>query len=146
MKARLAVTLVLVAAGGWAREDTATIARLKAELKESHPYVAPVARDSEVAPLDEPVLKLEKMVVTISPAFEVDVLKEARRAVARREAQQFSLAKGGRLLAFTRGEVGFWPTIIPVNAAAAGRPGDPLASPVKKPDVMLVVDLLRLKW
>jgi hypothetical protein len=136
MKARLAVTLVLMAGCGWAKEDTVVVARLKAELKDAHPYVVPVAKEGEAESVDEPVLKLEKMVVTISPAFAVDVLAEARRAAAVREAARFSLRKGGTLFSSYRGDIGFWPAIVPVDDTPWKRKGD----------VGIRVDLLRLKW
>lgn len=125
----------LVAGCCWAGEETVVTARLKVELKELHPYVAPTGDAATEDPVNEPVLKLEPMTVTLSRAFTVDVLAEARRAAAVREAAQFSLLKGGTLFSFRRGELGFWPTVVPVNA-----------TPVKKPDTLLVIDLLRLKW
>jgi len=127
---------VLGAGCVYAGGDTAVTARLKAELKESHPYVPPPpAAEAGPETITEPVFKLETMSVSLSRAFTVDVLAEARRAAAAREAEQFSLVKGGTLLSFRHGDVGFWPTVVPATA-----------TPVKKPDAMLVIDLLRIKW
>ena len=43
--------------------------------------------------------------------------------------------RGGTLLAFTRGELGFWPKLVPADDL-----------PVKKGTVLMAIDLLRIKW
>ena len=81
----------------------------------------------------EPVLDLEPMV--ISRDMETDLLAEARRAAEAKKEAEFSLLRGGKLLSFRRGDIGFWPKIVPTDA-----------TPVKKADVALNIDLLRIKW
>jgi hypothetical protein len=108
-------------------------ARLKTEFKATYRY-APSDRGEEAPASDgEPVLQLEPMIITRS--LETDILAEARRQAEVRKAGEFSPLRGGTILSFQRGEIGFWPKIVPVNA-----------TPVKKGDVLVSVDLLRLKW
>lgn len=113
-------------------------ARLKAELKEAHHYIAPVAGAENSEWTSDPVLHLEPMLVTGSSSFEVDILAEARRAAAAREAMKFSPLKGGLIFSSGRTELGFWPKLVPVDAVEAGT--------VKKKTVGISVDLLRIKW
>jgi hypothetical protein len=107
--------------------------KLRVRILETLPPVPPKGREEEVKADDEQVLELEPMIVT--SAMETDLLAEARRAAEARQAAQFSLLRGGKLLSFPRGEIGFWPKLIPVKE-----------TPVKKGEVMLSVDLLRIKW
>lgn len=95
------------------------------------PAAEPMKENMETG--GEPVLELEPMIIT--PAVETDFLAEARRAAAARKAAEFSLLRGGKLFSFPRGEIGFWPQIVPINA-----------TPVKKGDVGISTDLLRIRW
>lgn len=108
--------------------------KLRAKIVETLP-AAPAAGPAEEKPeLDgEPVLELEPMIIT--RAREADLLAEARRAAEARKAREFSLLKGGTLLSFRHGDLGFWPKLVPIDE-----------TPVKKGEVGLSVDLLRLKW
>lgn len=96
---------------------------------------APAVRPVEESPErdGEPVLELEPMIIT--PAMETDLLAEARRAAEAKKAAEFSLLRGGTLISFRKGDIGFWPKIVPVDA-----------TPVKKGEVGISVDLLRIKW
>jgi hypothetical protein len=134
MKARCSLLFVLATGGAFGEADTAVAARLRAEFKESFAYVPSAAGEEMPAGSDGTVLELEPMVVT-RPLAEADIMEESRRRAAAREAAKFSALKGGSLLTFRRGEIGFWPKIVPVDA-----------TPVKKADVALTIDLLRLKW
>ncbi len=133
MLARLTVLLLLAAGCCRGQIETVVTARLRAEFKEAYPY-APLARGEEGQALsDEPVLELEPMIIT--RALETDSLDTARREAEAKKAAEFSLLRGGTLLSFRRGDIGFWPKIVPVND-----------TPVKKGDVLISVDLLRIKW
>jgi len=134
MKARC--TLLFVVMTGWVsgEAETAVMARLRAEFKESYAYVPSAAGEEKPELEGEAVLELEPMVVT-RPLSDAEIMEEARRLAAAREAAKFSALKGGSILTFRRGEIGFWPKIVPVDA-----------TPVKKADVALTIDLLRLKW
>lgn len=133
MFTRTAVLLLLVAGCCHGQSETVITARLKAEFKETYRY-APSDAGEDVPTLDgEPVLELEPMIITRS--LETDVLAEARRQAEARQAKEFSPLRGGTIHSFKRGEIGFWPMLVPIDA-----------TPVKKGEVMLVVDLLRLKW
>ena len=134
MKARCSLLFVLTAGWAFGNAETAVMARLKAEFKESFAYAPPAVGEKNPELAGEPVLELEPMIVR-RPLSEGDIMEEARRLAAAREAAKFSALKGGSLLTFRRGEIGFWPQIVPVNA-----------TPVKKADVALTIDLLRLKW
>ena len=128
--------LLLVATGAcWGKVETAVAARLKADLLQAHPYVVPAAAGQDPASGGEPVLQLEPMTVTGEHSFEVDILAEARRVAELRKAKEFSLLSGGTLHSFTRGELGFWPKLVPVDDL-----------PVKKGTVLMTIDLLRIKW
>lgn len=126
--------LLLLAQGGWAQADTPVAARLKAEFKATYTYSPPATVEENPVGDGEPILELEPMVIT-RPLSEVDIMEAARRAAEAREAKKFSALKGGTLLSFRRGDLGFWPQIVPVDA-----------TPVKKAEVLLVIDLLRIKW
>lgn len=108
--------------------------KLRARILETLPP-APVATRAEESPVPEgeQLLELEPMIITRTK--ETDLLAEARRAAEARKAAEFSLLRGGTLLSFRRGDIGFWPKIVPINA-----------TPVKKGDVGISVDLLRIKW
>lgn len=134
MLTRVTVGLLLGTVCGYGQAETAATTRLKAEFKETFHYTPPApGAEEEAAPSDEPVLELEPMIITRS--LEGDILAEARRAAEAKRAKEFSLRHGGTLLAFPRGEIGFWPKLVPVKE-----------TPVKKGEVMLSVDLLRIKW
>lgn len=108
--------------------------KLRARIVETLPP-APAAQPVEenLESDGEPVLELEPMVITRD--METDLLAEARRAVEAKKEAEFSLLRGGKLLSFRRGDIGFWPKIVPTDA-----------TPVKKADVALNIDLLRIKW
>lgn len=108
--------------------------KLRAKIVEALPP-APAAGPAEGQPEPdgEPVLELEPMIIT--RARETDLLAEARRAAEARKAREFSLLKGGTLLSFRRGDLGFWPKLVPIDE-----------TPVKKGEVGISVDLLRIKW
>lgn len=135
MMARTAVLLLLMAGCGQGWAETAVTVRLKKEFKDAHPYTPPAAVAENPDPGDGPALVLEPMLITGSHSFAVDILAEARRATAVAAAAKFSLQQGGKLLSFPRGDLGFWPAIVPVDA-----------TPVKKGAVAISVDLLRFKW
>ena len=138
MMARPTALFLLAVGSCWGRAETVVTARLKAELKAAHPYVLPIAGEENPDLSGEPVFKLEPMLVTGSPTFEVDILAEARRAAAAREAMKFSLRKGGTLFSSRRADLGFWPKLVPVTELGAGQ--------VKRGTVGIAVDLLRIKW
>jgi len=135
MMVRASLMLLVATGACWGKVETAVTARLKADLQQAHPYVALAAAGQDAAPGGEPVLQLEPMTVTGEHAFEVDILAEARRVAEMRKAKEFSLLRGGTLLAFTRGELGFWPKLVPADDL-----------PVKKGTVLMAIDLLRIKW
>lgn len=109
--------------------------KLRARIRETLPPPPPAGSSVEERPDQEgePVLELEPMVITRT--VETDLLAEARRAAQAKKAAEFSLLRGGTLVSFRRGELGFWPKIVPIDA-----------SPVKKGDVGISVDFLRIKW
>lgn len=133
MLTRPAVLLLLVAGCCHAQSETVVTARLKTEFKETYRYAPSDPGEAAPALDGEPVLELEPMIITRS--LETDILAEARRQAEARKAKEFSPLRGGTIHSFRRGEVGFWPTLVPIDA-----------TPVKKGEVMLIVDLLRLKW
>lgn len=135
MLARCFMLLLLGTSCCWAQTETAVTGRLKAEFQAAYAYAPPTAVEEKPELSGEPVLELEPMVVTRSLAFGADILAEARRATEAKKAKEFSILRGGSLLSFRRGDIGFWPKIVPVDA-----------TPVKKGDVAISVDLLRLKW
>jgi hypothetical protein len=132
--------LLLLGAGGcWAKEAGAVKERLKADLREKHSYLPPKPVESSPVPADEPVHQLDPVVVT-RPGFRVeDLLADARRAAEAEKAKKFSPLKGGLLYSKKFGgrelDLGVWPKLVPVAE-----------TPVKKGEVMLRVDLLRLRW
>jgi hypothetical protein len=108
--------------------------KLRARILETLPPAPVIQPREEGSERDgEPVLELEPMIIT--SALDSDLLAEARRAAATRQAEEFSVLRGGRLLSFRKGEIGFWPKIVPTNA-----------TPVKKGDVAITIDLLRINW
>ncbi len=131
---------MLLATGSCCGETQVTAKeRLISELKEVHRYVAAVPDESKPTALDEPVLQLERMVVT-KPALRIeDLLAQARRAAEAEKARKFSPLTGGLIYAKNFGgkelNLGIWPRLVPTNE-----------TPMKKGDVMLRVDLLRIKW
>lgn len=133
MLARFTGLLLLGAGCCCGQAETAVTARLKEEFKETYRYTPPAAEEAVTDLSGEPVLELEPMIVTRS--METDILAEARRVAEARKAKEFSPLRGGTLYSFRRGDIGFWPKIVPVND-----------TPVKKGDVAISVDLLRLKW
>lgn len=135
MLARCFMLFLLAASCCRAQVEIAVTDRLKAEFKVTYPYTPPDAVEEKLELSGEPVLELEPMVVTRSLSFGADILAEARRATEAQKAKEFSILRGGSLLSFRRGDIGFWPKIVPVDA-----------TPVKKGDVAISVDLLRLKW
>ena len=130
---RLPLVLLLLASCGVGRAQTAVTARLKTEFKETYAYAPPVKMETEPEANGEPVLELEPMIITHS--MTEDILAEARRVAEARKAREFSLLRGGTLLSFRRGDIGFWPQLVPVDA-----------TPFKKGTVGISVDLLRIKW
>jgi len=135
------VSLFLFMAGSCVAEEPVVMRdRLRAELKERHSYAPPKpVEDGKPAPIDDSVLQLEPVVVK-KPVFRVDdLLAEARRRAEAEKAKQFSPLKGGLIYAKDFGgkelNLGIWPKLVPTND-----------TPVKKGEVMLRVDLLRLKW
>lgn len=124
----------------WAEGPASMKDRLRAGLKEWHAYVPSKPADSTPAQADDLVLHLDPIVVT-RPVFRVDdLLAEARRAAAAEKAGKFSPLKGGLLYARNFGgkelNLGIWPKLVPVAEIPS----------LKKGEVMLRVDLLRLKW
>ena len=132
---RWLLLLAMLSAGPvWAGQATSAALREKLSARIKEALRPPGTKEvEEPAKLEEDVLELEPMIVT--SAMEIDLLAEARRQAEAKRAKEFSLRHGGRLLSFPRGEIGFWPKLIPVKE-----------TPVKKGDVMLSVDLLRIKW
>ena len=135
MMVRASLMLLVATGACWGKVETAVTARLKADLQQAHPYVALAAAGQDPVAGGEPVLQLEPMTVTGEHSFEVDILAEARRVAEMRKAKEFSLLRGGTLLSFTRGELGFWPKLVPVDDL-----------PVRKGTVLMAVDFLRIKW
>ncbi len=114
-------------------------ARLKAELKEAHPYAPPKPVESHPVVADDSVLQLDPIKVTRSVFRIEDLLAQARRAAEAEKARKFSPLKGGLIYAKNFGgkelNLGIWPKLVPTTE-----------TPVKKGEVMIRVDLLRLKW
>ena len=138
MIVRISALLLLTVGCCWGKAETAVTARLKAELKEAHPYVPPAAPGGDTDLGGDPVFHLEPMTVTSSSSFEVDLQAEARRAAAAREARKFSPQKGGLIFSSGRMDLGFWPKLVPVESVEVGS--------LKKQTVGISVDLLRIKW
>lgn len=113
--------------------------QLKAELREAHLYVPPKPVESSPVLADESILQLDPIKVT-RPVFRVeDLLAQARRAAEAEKARKFSPLTGGLIYEKNFGgkelNLGIWPMLVPTTE-----------TPVKKGEVMLRVDLLRLKW
>lgn len=113
--------------------------RVRAELKQAHPYAPPQPVESSPVVADEAVLQLERVVVKKPDLRIEDLLAEARRAAEAEKAKQFSPLTGGLIYSKHFGgkelNLGLWPKLVPTND-----------TPVKKGEVMLRVDLLRIKW
>jgi hypothetical protein len=133
-------SLSLLLAGSCCADEAGKVReRLKAEIREMHPYAPPAPVESSPLVADESVLQLDPVKVT-RPAFRVeDLLAEARRAAEAEKARRFSPLTGGLIYSKNFGgkelNLGIWPMLVPTNE-----------TPVKKGEVMLRVDLLRLKW
>jgi hypothetical protein len=131
------VFLCLCVAGScWAGEVNQ---RLRTELKITHAYAPAPPVESSPVVADDSVLQLETVVVT-RPVFRVeDLLAQARRAAEAEKAKRFSPLTGGLIYAKNFGgkelNLGIWPKLVPTTE-----------TPVKKGEVMLRVDLLRIKW
>lgn len=108
--------------------------KLRGRLLETLPPPAPASGESDPkVEVDDEILELAPM--TIRRSLEADLLAEAQRAAEAKKAKEFSLLRGGSIYSFRRGEIGFWPKIVPTDA-----------TPVKKGSVGITVDFLRLKW
>jgi len=134
-------SLCLLMAGSCCAEEAGRVQeRLKAELKETHPYVSPKPVESSPMLADEAVLQLDPVVVRPNVLRIEDLLAQARRAAEAEKARKFSPLTGGLIYAKNFGgkelNLGIWPKLVPVDEIPS----------LKKSEVMLRVDLLRLKW
>ena len=134
-------SLCLLVVGSCGAEETSKVKeRLKAEIREAHTYVPPKPVDSSPVLADESILQLDPIKVT-RPVFRVeDLLAQARRAAEAEKARRFSPLTGGLLYSKNFGgkelDLGIWPKLVPVDEIPS----------LKKSEVMLRVDLLRIKW
>ena len=88
---------------------------------------------------EDPILHLETFKVSLPHSFFREAVEAGQHAAAAREAEKFSLLTGGRIFARRLGaselDLGFWPWLVPRNLAL-----------YKNQDILISVDLLRLKW
>src|SRR5438105_2259227 len=111
----LLLSAVLLAVPSWADETPSTMnQKLRVRIKETMSSASAKAPEHESIIGGGEVLELEPMFVT--GAMETDLLAEARRAAEAKKAAEFSLLRGGRLLSFSRGEIGFWPKLVLIDA------------------------------
>lgn len=136
---RYASLCLLVAGSCCAEEASKVRERLKAELREVHLYVLPKPVESSPVLADDSVLQLDPVVVRPNVLRIEDLLAQARRAAEAEKAKKFSPLTGGLIYSKNFGgkelNLGLWPMLVPTTE-----------TPVKKGEVMLRVDLLRLKW
>jgi hypothetical protein len=137
---RYAWLCLLVAGSCRAEEAGEAKERLKAELKATHTYVPPKPVESSPIFADESVLQLEPVVVTRNFFRSEDLLAQARRVAEAEKARKFSPLTGGLIYAKNFGgkelNLGVWPRLVPLDEIPS----------LKKSEVMLRVDLLRIKW
>jgi hypothetical protein len=134
-------SLCLLVAGSCGAEEAGKVKeQLQAELREAHTYVPPKPVESSPVLADESVLQLETVVVTRRALRIEDLLAQARRAAEAEKARRFSPLTGGLIYAKNFGgkelNLGIWPKLVPVDEIPS----------LKKSEVMIRVDLLRIKW